>query len=966
MARRLLTVIISTIALFLSVNTVNGEDTGRFSITGKVVENGTNEPLFMATVVVKELGLWSVTDDNGNFIITNIPKGKYTLEFSSLGFQTRELVVEIKKDVKTFTIKMDVSSLSLDEVVVTAKEGGEITTSSKISAQTIEHIQPSSLKDVMQLLPGSITENPNLTSVNSLSIRDIGSNTANAIGTALIVDGASLSNDANLQSISTGSLVNSTSDNTASTAGGGVDARQVSTDNIESVQVIRGIPSAEYGDLTSGAVVVKTKAGVTPWEVRIKADPQLKQISGGKGFSIGEKGGIVNFDVDYAKAYQDIRTPASAYDRVNFQAGYSNNFAKKLTFNVKLRGNYSNASTISDPDLFLDEIKQQKERGLRLNINGRWIINKPWITNIEYMVTGSIAEQYTRNKVYQGSAGYTPTSEAMTDGENIGFFTPAQYYSDVSIYGTPIDAQGKLTANLFGRYGDVTNKVLIGGEWKMQGNNGAGKVFDLHLPPSPGSASASRERSYYEIPFLHRFTAYAEDNIKLPISSTSLEIQAGGRLNYIFAKGINTSNFFTIEPRFNAKYNIIDKRRGLKKLSVRGGWGITYKMPSMTYLFPEDAYTDLVSYSYNDIDANDYGLAVITTKKLDTSNPHLKPQKSVNFEAGIDIDGELVGGSLVYFNEKMTNGYGFVQEFVPMQYRRYGYTWVDGEPSQENLESGKYPEYQDGRVVAQGKTLSSISDTTFMSYYKPVNGITNDKWGIEYTIDFAKIESINTSINISGAYMNIRSTKTEQTSSHYSGTSAGRTFPYVGIYSGASTSSNGSLRERLSTNVRFITHIPEIAMVVTLTAQMVFMDRTTSFYELNGESLPYYYDESGQRVSGNDALLDSEHTKYINPLYIMDRKGNIIPFTQEMERDEQYRNLLITTNTGTYYQRANYPFYGLLNLRLTKEIKNIATISFYANNFLNLKGEVKNSVTGYPQRKNSPIYFGAEIKISLK
>jgi hypothetical protein len=155
-------------------------------------------------------------------------------------------------------------------------------------------------------------------------------------------------------------------------------------------------------------------------------------------------------------------------------------------------------------------------------------------------------------------------------------------------------------------------------------------------------------------------------------------------------------------------------------------------------------------------------------------------------------------------------------------------------------------------------------------------------------------------------------------------------------------------------------------MVVTLTAQMVFMDRTTSLYEYNGESLPYFYDENGRRVSGKEAIEDSEHTKYINPLYIMDRKGNVIPFTQEMERDEQYRNMLISTNTGTYYHRANYPFYGLLNIRLTKEIRKLATISFYANNFLNLKGEVKNSVTGYPQRKNSPIYFGAEIKISIK
>lgn len=966
MTKRLFIVITTIIALLLSANTLRGEDQGRFYISGKIVEDGTREPLFMATVVVKELGLWSVTDERGEFKITNIPAGKYTVEFSNLGYETREMVLDIKKDLKGLNVLMKTQSLALDEVVVTAKEGGEITSSSKISAQTIEHIQPSSLKDVMQLLPGNITENPNLTSVNTLSIRDIGNNTANAVGTALIVDGASISNDANRQSISTSDLANGTTGNTASTAGGGVDARQVSTDNIESVQVIRGIPSAEYGDLTSGAVVVKTKAGVSPWEIRVKADPQLKQISGGKGFALGEKGGVLNFDLDYAKAYQDIRTPASAYDRVNFQTGYFKNFAKKVTFNVKLRGNYSNASTQSDPDLFLEEIEQQKERGIRLNINGRWIINKPWITNVEYMVSGSIAEQYSRSKVYQGSAGYTPTSEAMESGENIGFFTPAQYYSDVSVYGTPIDGQGKLTANLFGKYGIITNRFFLGGEWKTQGNTGRGKVFDIKLPPSPGSASAFREEPFYDTPFLHRFTAFAEDNIKIPISTTQLEVQAGTRFNAISAKGINTSNFLTIEPRFNVKYDIVKKKSGLQNLSARAGWGITYKMPSILYLFPDDAYTDLVSFSYNDFDANNYGLAILTTKKIVTENDELKPQKSVNFEAGIDIDGGVVSGSIVYFKEKMTDGYGFVTEYIPMQYRRYGYKWVNGELTPENLPSGAFPEYRNNRIIAGGKTLSSVNDTTFMSYLRPVNGITNDKWGIEYTLDFAKIEAINTTVNISGAYMNIRSTKAHETASHYSGTTAGRTFPYVGIYAGSFSSSNTSVKERLSSNVRFITHIPEIAMVVTLTAQMVFMDRTTSLYEYNGESLPYFYDENGRRVSGKEAIEDSEHTKYINPLYIMDRKGNVIPFTQEMERDEQYRNMLISTNTGTYYHRANYPFYGLLNIRLTKEIRKLATISFYANNFLNLKGEVKNSVTGYPQRKNSPIYFGAEIKISIK
>ncbi|MCF0167553.1 MAG: hypothetical protein HUJ93_02755, partial [Bacteroidales bacterium] len=113
-------------------------------------------------------------------------------------------------------------------------------------------------------------------------------------------------------------------------------------------------------------------------------------------------------------------------------------------------------------------------------------------------------------------------------------------------------------------------------------------------------------------------------------------------------------------------------------------------------------------------------------------------------------------------------------------------------------------------------------------------------------------------------------------------------------------------------------------------------------------------------------LEDTRHTKFINPLYIMDRSGRIYDFTQEMELDSRYRNLLITTNTSTYYLRGGYPFYGMLNVRLTKEIGKVATVSFYANNFLNIRGRVKHSVTRYPNDRNTAIYFGAEAKFSIR
>ena len=131
---------------------------------------------------------------------------------------------------------------------------------------------------------------------------------------------------------------------------------------------------------------------------------------------------------------------------------------------------------------------------------------------------------------------------------------------------------------------------------------------------------------------------------------------------------------------------------------------------------------------------------------------------------------------------------------------------------------------------------------------------------------------------------------------------------------------------------------------------MVFLDRSRNLCEFDGRQ--QYYDREG--------------TLCVNPLYIMDRTGRLMPFTDEMASDPQYSNLILTTNTSTFYVRQGFPFYGMLNLRLSKEVGKLATVSFYANNFLNLRGRVRNDVTGYPSDRNTPLYFGAEVKITLR
>ncbi|MFR7876857.1 MAG: TonB-dependent receptor plug domain-containing protein [Butyricimonas paravirosa] len=175
-------------------------------------------------------------------------------------------------------IRMVETSLALDEVnvVATKNEAGQAT-SSKIGRQAIDHLQATSLADLMQLLPGQLLrQNSDMTSPEQFYLRTLNVDKNNAFGVSIMVDGIPMSNDVNLNS------------NEFNVVGGGYDLRKIGTDNIESVEVIRGVPSVEYGDLSAGAVIVKTSVGKSHYQARVKVNPSIVQASLGKGWRLGK------------------------------------------------------------------------------------------------------------------------------------------------------------------------------------------------------------------------------------------------------------------------------------------------------------------------------------------------------------------------------------------------------------------------------------------------------------------------------------------------------------------------------------------------------------------------------------------------------------------------------------------------------------------------------------------------------
>lgn len=118
--------------LFVVFYNVSAQSNGVLS--GKVLDAEIyNEPLLMASLSLKGTPWKAQTNFNGNFEITEVTPGRYTLQISFLGYETVEVPVEIK-DGERLDVLQSLKAKSLPALpasVVAAKE--DYATDSQIS-----------------------------------------------------------------------------------------------------------------------------------------------------------------------------------------------------------------------------------------------------------------------------------------------------------------------------------------------------------------------------------------------------------------------------------------------------------------------------------------------------------------------------------------------------------------------------------------------------------------------------------------------------------------------------------------------------------------------------------------------------------------------------------------------------------------------------------------------------------------
>lgn len=244
-------------------------------VTGNVTSSEDGEPVVGASVLVKGTNVGTITDIDGNFVISNVPSNATTLVVSFVGMQAQE--VAIKENVR---VMLRPDAELLDEVVVTAMG---ITKSRKALGYAAQDLKSDQLNkagtnSLASAIQGKLT---------GVDIRQ--SSGAPGASAQIVIRGArSFSGNNQPLYVVDGMPINTTADFSTgdSVSGANISDRtlDINPDDIETINVLKGqAASALYGIRASnGVIVITTKRGskqTSKPQVTITTDLSAQRVS---------------------------------------------------------------------------------------------------------------------------------------------------------------------------------------------------------------------------------------------------------------------------------------------------------------------------------------------------------------------------------------------------------------------------------------------------------------------------------------------------------------------------------------------------------------------------------------------------------------------------------------------------------------------------------------------------------------
>ena len=983
-----LTKFITTFCI-LFIGTIECYAQNPISLSGRLTDASSSEPIVGVSVVVDSTALWAVSDNNGRYEIRNIDKTHIKITFSSIGYQVKTIELKLLQGDNIHNVALCENNLALDEVVVTAQRRTESqSTSYVIDRNTLEHAQLINLNHVTTLLPGGKTVgDQNLASSSNRIALHAGSTSElghASFGTAINIDGQRLENNAVLSETK------------------GADLRNIGSSNVESIEIVTGVPSVEYGDLSNGIVKINTRKGLTPYIVELTMEPKTKSVALSKGFLLGDKSGILNTNIEHTRSVNDLASPYTAYSRNNLNLTYSNTLhdskGRPMKLSVSLGGNFGGYNSEADPDEFKDTYTKQRDYLLRGNIKLDWLLDRTWISNLSFQTAFSYSDRLSKINTNKSSASTQPYIHSTEAGYYVGelydenpnaeiILGPTGYWYVKSFTDSkPVTYSFKAKADWVKRWSELYNKILVGAELNGSGNLGRGLYYD-----DMRTAPTWREYRYDDLPFMNNISLFIEDKFSTPIGKTSsLHLTAGVRSDITLVKDSEYGTVANLSPRFNAKYVFRENIESVVSgLSIYAGWGKSVKQPSFAILYPAPTYSDRLAFAPGTTSEGRTFYAYYTQPTTPRYNPNLKWQHTIQNEIGIETTVAGARISVSAFCNKTYNPYTSRNIYTPFTYKLTTQSDIENActiPSENRIYT---IDKQTGVVTVKDRSGAIANQTlgykelnTFVSQSEYTNGTTVERRGIDYVIDFAQIKPIRTQIRIDGNYYWYKGINDKLMASLPSAMmSNGQHYRYIGYYAGGANASNGSLSKQINTNFTIITHIPKIRMIFSVRVEATFFNYKQNLSEYsNGDVRGQLLAQADDYLGSNESLYNKDGYVAVYPEYYTswEDPDTKIPFLEKFlwakENDKELYNeltrLVVKSNTGYYFNENRISSYFAANFNLTKEIGKTASVTFYARNFFYNMGKVRSSQTGletslFDSGYIPKFYYGLSLRLKF-
>ena len=137
--------ITATLLLLLTIITT-GFSQEKVTLSGTITAANSNETIIGSNIVIKSIPAYTSTNEYGFYSIT-IPKGNYKIEISSIGFQTKEINVDLNKNTK-LNISISENSEELQEVIITEKK----TTNTQKAEMSVNKLSIATIKKMPVVL----------------------------------------------------------------------------------------------------------------------------------------------------------------------------------------------------------------------------------------------------------------------------------------------------------------------------------------------------------------------------------------------------------------------------------------------------------------------------------------------------------------------------------------------------------------------------------------------------------------------------------------------------------------------------------------------------------------------------------------------------------------------------------------------------------------------------------------------